>query len=192
VPVICDASSDILSRDLDGNAFDLIYAGAQKNLGPSGVTVVVIRKSMFDRFEKNLPTMLRYGVHAENGSMYNTPNTWGIYIIDEVCAWIEDQGGMPVVEANNRRRAEQVYAAIDQSGGKWRGTCQADSRSWMNLTFTSGDDASDTRFVKEAEKRNLSGLKGHRAVGGLRASLYNAQTDAAVDALVAFMAEFSV
>lgn len=190
VPVICDASSDILSRDLDGNAFDLIYAGAQKNLGPSGVTVVVIRKSMFERFEKNLPTMLRYGVHAENGSMYNTPNTWGIYIIDEVCAWIENQGGMPAVEANNRRRAEQVYAAVDESGGKWRGTCQVDSRSWMNLTFTSGDDATDTRFVKEADKLGLSGLKGHRAVGGLRASLYNAQTDAAVDALVAFMAEF--
>lgn len=190
VPLVCDASSDILSRDLDGNAFDMIYAGAQKNLGPSGVTVVVVRKALFERFEKNLPTMLRYGVHAENGSMYNTPNTWGIYLIDEVCAWIEDQGGMPAVEANNRRRAEALYHAIDHSNGKYRGTCQPDSRSWMNVTFTTGDADRDTAFVKASEKAGLSGLKGHRAVGGLRASLYNAQTDAAVDALIAFMAAF--
>jgi phosphoserine aminotransferase len=189
--LVCDASSDILSRDLDGSKIDVLYAGAQKNLGPSGVTVVALSKRALAACEQNLPTMLRYQVHIDNDSMYNTPNTWGIYIIDEVCGWILQQGGMKAVEARNRAQAEAVYGAIDGSDGFWRGTCQKDSRSWMNLTFTSGDAELDTAFVKKAEAAGLSGLKGHRAVGGLRASLYNAQTDAAVEALVGFMGEFA-
>jgi phosphoserine aminotransferase len=189
--LVCDASSDIMSRPIDGSKFDLMYAGAQKNLGPSGVTVVIVRKSVIERCDKNIPTMLRYGIHAENGSMYNTPNTWGIYLIDKVCAWIEEMGGLPAIGERNRRHESAVYEAIDGSGGFWRGTCKGDSRSWMNPTFTSGDADRDTVFVKESEKAGLSGLKGHRAVGGLRASLYNAQTDAAVDALVAFMGDFA-
>lgn len=189
--LICDASSDVLSRPIDGTKFDILYAGAQKNLGPSGVVVVLIRKSILEKCNPDLPTMLRYGVHAENGSMYNTPNTWGIYIIERVCAWIEAQGGMAAIGAHNRAQAASVYTAIDESGGFWRGTCAADSRSWMNLTFTTGREDLDTTFHKTAEKNGLSGLKGHRAVGGLRASLYNAQTDEAVNALTAYMAEFA-
>jgi phosphoserine aminotransferase len=189
--LVCDASSDILSRDLDGSKIDLLYAGAQKNLGPSGVTIVAINKRALAACEQNLPTMLRYQVHLENDSMYNTPNTWGIYIIDEVCGWILDQGGMAAIEQRNRRQAEAIYGAIDGSDSFWKGTCQVDSRSWMNITFTSGDADTDTAFVKKAEAAGLSGLKGHRAVGGLRASVYNAQTDAAVEALVAFMNDFA-
>lgn len=187
--LVCDASSDILARPVDGAKFDLLYAGAQKNLGPSGVTVVVIRKSVLERCETDLPTMLRYGVHVENDSMYNTPSTFGIFVIERVCAWIEDQGGIEAVAAANRRKADKVYAAIDATDF-WRGTCRRDSRSWMNVTFTTGHADLDTAFVKEAEAAGLSGLKGHRAVGGLRASLYNAQTDAAVDALVDMMQRF--
>lgn len=189
--LVCDASSDILSRDIDASKHDIIYAGAQKNLGPSGVTVVALSKRALAACEQNLPTMLRYQIHIDNESMYNTPNTWGIYIIDEVCGWILQQGGMKAIEARNRAQAEAVYQAIDGSDGFWRGTCQKDSRSWMNITFTSGDADLDAAFVKKAEAAGLSGLKGHRAVGGLRASLYNAQTDAAVEALVGFMREFA-
>jgi len=189
--LVCDGSSDVMSRPIDGSKFDLFYAGAQKNLGPSGVTVVIIKKDTIARCNPDLPTMLRYGIHAENGSMYNTPNTWGIWFVDAVCQWIEEQGGLETVGRNNERRAKAVYDAIDGSGGFWRGTCEVRSRSWMNVTFTSGDADKDTRFVKESEKAGLSGLKGHRAVGGLRSSLYNAQTDAAVEALVGFMRDFA-
>ncbi len=184
--LVCDMSSDILSRPVDGSTYDFIYAGAQKNLGPSGVTVVVVRRSLFDRFDPNLPTMLRYAVAAENDSMYNTPNTFGIYVIDRVCAWIEEQGGLTVVDHNNRRRAAQVYDLIDASGF-WRGLATPESRSLMNLTFTSGDDARDKRIAKLGDDSGIVGLKGHKAVGGLRASLYNAQTDEAVAALCGFL-----
>lgn len=185
---VCDMSSDILSRPMDGSKFDFIYAGAQKNLGPSGVTVVVVRRSLFERFDPNIPTMLRYQVAAENDSMYNTPNTFGIFVIDRVCAWIEAQGGLTAVDANNRRRAAQVYDLIDASGF-WRGLAKPGSRSLMNLTFTSGDDARDKRIAKLGDDTGIVGLKGHKAVGGLRASLYNAQTDAAVAALCDFLGE---
>lgn len=189
--LVCDASSDVASRPIDGSKWDLMYAGAQKNLGPSGVTVVVISKKALARCEPDLPTMLKYSIHVENGSMYNTPNTWGIFIIDRVCAWIERMGGVAAIGERNGRHAAAVYAAIDGSGGFYRGTCAKDSRSWMNLTFRTPSEDLDTAFVKEATKAGLDGLKGHRAVGGLRASIYNAQTDAAVDALVAFMGAFA-
>src|SRR5690606_19447465 len=150
------------------------YAGAQKNLGPSGVTLVVARRGLLERCDPNLPTMLRYGVHVDGGSMFNTPNTWGIYLVERVCAWIEDQGGVAAIERSNRRKAEQVYAEIDRTGF-WSGKASVESRSLMNVTFTTGDADLDTDFWKEALEHGLSGLKGHKSVGGLRASLYNAQ-----------------
>lgn len=187
--LVCDASSDILSRPVDGSKFDLLYAGAQKNIGPSGVTVVVIRRSLLERCDPDLPTMLQYGVHVENASMYNTPNTFGIYVIDRVCAWIEDEGGIEAIGERNRDQAAKIYGVLDNSGF-WRGTCHSNSRSWMNITFTSGSADLDVAFQQEADRLGLSGLKGHRAVGGLRASLYNAQTNEAVAALVEFMQNF--
>ncbi len=189
--LVCDASSDILSRPVDGSKFDILYAGAQKNLGPSGVTVVVISQKALDRCTKDLPTMLQYDVHRENGSMYNTPNTWGIYFIERVCAWIERQGGVAAIGEANARKAGKVYAAIDGSGGFYTGTVRADSRSHMNLTWRTPTEDKDTAFHKEADKAHMTGLKGHRAVGGLRASLYNAQNEPAVDALVSFMGDFA-
>jgi len=186
---ICDMSSDIASRPVDGAAFDLIYAGAQKNLGPSGLAIVVIRRELLEHCDPDLPTMLRYGVQVKQTSMFNTPNTFGIYVVDQVCRWIQDQGGLSAIGARNSAQADRVYAAIDGSAF-WQGKARLDSRSIMNVTFSTGDAELDTRFVKQATAAGLSGLKGHRVVGGLRASLYNAQTDAAVSALVDFMAEF--
>ena len=186
----CDMSSNFLSRPVDGSRFDFIYAGAQKNVGPSGVTVVVVRKTWLDRIDTSVPDMLRYDKQVDKDSMLNTPCTFGIYVINEVCRWIEeDMGGLPGIEARNVKQATQVYDVIDGSDF-WTGKVAADSRSRMNLTFTTGDDALDKLFHTSAAEAGLSGLKGHRSVGGLRASLYNAQTDAAVDALVDFMRSF--
>lgn len=187
--LVCDMSSDFLSRPTPGNRYDFIYAGAQKNVGPSGVTVVIARKSLLERCDPDLPKMLQYPVHQANESMFNTPCTFAIYMVDQVTGWIEAQGGLPEIDRRNRSKADRVYAAID--AGYYRGQVQRSSRSLMNVTFTTGDDATDGRFVKEADAAGLSGLKGHRTVGGLRASLYNAQTDAAVDALVDFMRDFA-
>lgn len=187
--LFCDASSNILSRPVDGSRFDLLYAGAQKNLGPSGVTIVVIRKALIEAAKRDLPMMLRYDVHADKQSMYNTPCTFAIYMVERVCAWIETQG-LDAVDARNEAQSRRLYAAIDGSP-RFKGKVAANSRSRMNITFTTGDDALDAVFVKEATAAGLHGLKGHRKVGGLRASLYNAQTDAAVDALIAFMADFA-
>ena len=187
--LVCDASSDILSRPWDGSRFGLIYAGAQKNMGPSGVTVVVIRKSLLERADSDLPTMLRYGVHVAKKSMNNTPNTFGIYIIDQVCKWIEANGGLAGAESRNRAQADRLYSVIDTTEF-YQGKARVDSRSWMNVSFTTGHDELDTLFWKSAVEEGLSGLKGHRSVGGLRASLYNAQTNDAVESLAAYMAEF--
>jgi phosphoserine aminotransferase len=189
VPVVVDMSSDILSRPRRGPAPALIYAGAQKNLGPAGVTVVVIRKDLLERCDPDLPTMLRYGVHAAKESMFNTPPTFPIYIVERVCAWIEDQGGLEVIGARNEAQAAKLYGTIDASDF-WQGMVRADSRSIMTPTFTTGDADRDTRFWKAAAEAGMSGLKGHRSVGGLRASMYNACPDAAVDALVDFMRDF--
>lgn len=188
VPLVCDVSSDIACRPVDGSRFALMYAGAQKNLGPSGVTVVVVRKSLLERCG-DVPTMLSYNTHVKDDSMYNTPNTWGIYIIDRVCAWVEDMGGPAVMASRNQAQAGKIYEAIDQSS-LYRGLAEVTSRSLMNVTFTTGSADLDTAFCKAADDRGLSGLKGHRVVGGLRASIYNAQTDEAIDALVDFLAEF--
>jgi phosphoserine aminotransferase len=188
VPLICDMSSDILSRKVDGSAFDLIYAGAQKNLGPSGLCVVIVRKSLLERCSPDLPPMLSYAVYAKKDSMYNTPNTWAIYVMERVLAWIEDQG-LAAVEARNIAQATRFYDAVDATEF-WTGLADVDSRSHMTPTFSAGTPELDTEFWQWAEQGGLVGLKGHRSLGGLRASMYNAQTDAAVDALISAMQEF--
>jgi phosphoserine aminotransferase len=187
--LVCDMSSDVLSRDVDGSKFDLIYAGAQKNLGPSGTTLVVLRRSLLAHCDADLPVMSTYGIHVKKSSMYNTPCTFAIYAVERVAAWIEDMGGVAAVEAKNKAQAGKIYDVIDGSDF-WRGKVRPHSRSLMNVTFTTGDAERDTRFVAEATAEGLIGLKGHRSVGGLRASIYNAQRDESVDALVAFMNHF--
>ena len=186
--LVCDMSSDILSRRLDCSRFDFIYAGAQKNLGPSGVTICVVRKSLLDRMDPDLPEMVRYGVQVAKDSMLNTPCTFGIYMVERVTAWIDEQG-LDAIEAHNIAQSNKLYALIDESS-LFRARVQEGSRSRMNITFTTDDADRDAAFVKAASDAGLSGLKGHRSVGGLRASLYNAQTDAAVSALCDFMHRF--
>jgi phosphoserine aminotransferase len=188
-PLVCDASSDIFSRPIDVNRHAIIYAGAQKNLGPSGVTVVIIRKDWVERGSKDLPPMLQYRTHASNDSMYNTPTTFGIYIIGLVCKWIKAQGGLAAMDAHNRDKAGRLYRYLDQSQ-LFKPTADADSRSLMNVTFVTGTEELDGKFVKAATAAGFDGLKGHRSVGGMRASLYNAFPTAGVDALVQFMQDF--
>lgn len=189
VPLVVDASSNILSRPMDGSRFHFLYAGAQKNMGPAGVTFVVIHDDWVARCADDVPEMLSYPIHVKKSSMYNTPCTFAIYMVERVAAWVEEQGGPTAMEARNQAQADALYGQIDRSGF-WAGKARRDSRSRMNVTFTTGDDELDTRFWKEAAEQGLSGLKGHRSVGGLRASLYNAQSDAAVAALVDFMKDF--
>lgn len=189
VPLVCDASSDIFSRPLDVSKHALIYAGAQKNLGPAGVTLVIIRDDMVSRGPKDIATMLQYRTHADEHSLYNTPPTFGIYILGLVCRWIRKQGGLAAVEQNNRAKAGKLYQYLDRSK-LFRATADADSRSLMNVTFVTGNGALDEQFVSEARQEGLEGLKGHRSVGGMRASLYNAFPPAGVDALLEVMGEF--
>jgi phosphoserine aminotransferase len=189
VPLVCDTSSDMLSRPINFSKYGLIYAGAQKNLGPSGVTLVVIREDLLARSSKSLPTMLNYAVHVDNGSMYNTPNTFGIYLMGLVMKWALAQGGLPEVAKRNERKSAKLYAEVDRSGF-YRGTAAKDSRSQMNITFRLPNEELEKAFAKEATAAGLDGLKGHRSVGGMRASIYNAFPEAGVDALVQFMQEF--
>ena len=192
VPLVCDMSSDILSRPLDINKFGLIFAGAQKNIGPSGVTVVIIRKDLAERASDSLPSMLQYRTQISNNSLYNTPPTFGIYIIDLVLKWVENNGGLAGMETKNREKAQLLYDAIDSNPFYYCPTAK-DSRSDMNVVFRVTGDREDleARFVKEATAAGLSGLKGHRSVGGLRASIYNAHPRAGVEALVNFMSDFA-
>ncbi len=186
----CDMSSNFLSEPVDGSAFDFIYAGAQKNVGPSGVTVVIVRRSLLDRMDPDLPQMLTYSAQVDKGSMLNTPCTFGIYAIERVTHWLEeDMGGLAGIAERNGAQANALYSVIDGTDF-WRGKVETASRSRMNVTFTTGDPDLDTAFWKRAAEQGLSGLKGHRSVGGLRASIYNAQTDDAVAALVSFMRDF--
>ena len=188
--LVCDMSSNFLSRPVDGSKFAFLYAGAQKNVGPAGVTIVVVRKSILDRLDADLPAVLRYGKQVEKDSMLNTPCTFGIYMIDQVCRWLEeDVGGLDAMERRNVAQANQVYGEIDRTGF-WRGPVSKTSRSRMNVVFRTPSDELDAAFVKEALAAGMSGLKGHRETGGLRASLYNALPDASVTALVTFMREF--
>jgi phosphoserine aminotransferase len=188
-PLVADASSDIFSGPIDISRFGLIYAGAQKNLGPSGVTLVIVREDLLARSTDALPTMMNYKLLAENNSLYNTPNTFGIYILGLVMKWLRSLGGLEAVAAVNRRKAAKLYAEIDRTGF-YRGTAQRESRSLMNVTFRLGSEALEKAFVKESTAAGLDGLKGHRSVGGMRASIYNAFPEAGVDALVEFMREF--
>jgi phosphoserine aminotransferase len=186
----CDMSSNFLSRPVDGTKFTFLYAGAQKNVGPAGVTVVVIRKSILDRLDRELPAVLRYAKQVEKDSMLNTPCTFGIYMIDQVCRWLEeDVGGLAAMEKRNASKAGQLYAEIDRTGF-WKAPVKTSSRSRMNVVFRAPNADLDAAFVKEASAAGLSGLKGHRETGGLRASLYNALPEASVTALVSFMREF--
>jgi phosphoserine aminotransferase len=189
VPLVADASSNIFSRPIDVSKFGLIYAGAQKNLAPAGLTLVIIRDDLLARTPAGLATMLQYRVHAENKSLYNTPPVFAIYAMRLVLAWLLEQGGLEGVEQVNTRKAGKLYAEIDRTGF-YRGHAAADSRSRMNVTFRLPGEDLEKRFVKEATAAGLDGLKGHRSVGGLRASIYNAFPEAGVDALVEFMREF--
>jgi phosphoserine aminotransferase len=187
--LICDASSDIFSRPIDIQKYGLIYAGAQKNLGPSGVTLVIIREDLVAAGRKDLPAMLQYRTHSENESMYNTPPTFGIYLMMLVFRWIKAQGGLAAMEQRNQAKAKILYDYLGQSS-LFRATAKADSRSLMNVTFVTGDEARDNAFVKASEAAGFSGLKGHRSVGGMRASIYNAFPPEGVSALVQFMKDF--
>jgi phosphoserine aminotransferase len=190
VPLVADMSSDILCRPLNVAQFGLIYAGAQKNLGPSGVTIVIIREDLIGQPAGTVPTMLQYATHAKSGSLYNTPPTFGIYMINLVLKWLQGQGGAAAMERINREKADILYREIDESGGFYRGCAEPGSRSLMNVTFRMADEELEKRFVKESEEAGFVGLKGHRDVGGLRASIYNAVPLESVQALASFMREF--
>ena len=189
VPLVADTSSDMFSRPIDVAKYGLIYAGAQKNLGPSGVTLVIIREDLLERSSKSLPTMMNYAVHAENSSMYNTPPCFGIYLMGLVMKWALAEGGLTAINATNDRKASALYAEIDRTGF-YRGTAERASRSRMNVTFRLPSEALEDRFIKESTAAGFDGLKGHRSVGGMRASIYNAFPEAGVTALVEFMREF--
>jgi phosphoserine aminotransferase len=192
VPLVSDTSSDMFSRPLDVAKHALIYSGAQKNMGPAGVTVVIIRDDMLSRsLERKAPmsTMLNYSAHAENGSMYNTPPTFAVYALGLVMKWLRAQGGLAAIATVNERKAAALYAEIDRTGF-YRGTAHKDCRSLMNITFRLATEEMEKQFIKESTAVGLDGLKGHRSVGGMRASIYNAFPEDGVDALVAFMKEF--
>jgi phosphoserine aminotransferase len=189
-PIVCDMSSDILSRPLDLDSFGLIYAGAQKNLGPAGVTLVLIRKELLARSSDSLPTMIDYRTHATKGSRFNTPPTFPIYVLGLVAKWLEGQGGLAGMAERNERKAAKLYAAIDELD-LYTGAVQTESRSLMNVTYKLTREGLDAAFLEGAKACGLVGLKGHRSVGGMRASIYNAMPEAGVDALVGFMSEFA-
>lgn len=191
VPLVCDMSSDILSRPLDVSKFGLIYAGAQKNMGPAGVTTLIIRTDLLERSSATLPDMLSYAKVAEKNSMLNTPPVFGVYIVGLVVKHLLAKGGLVAAAERNMEKAQRVYQAIDNSNGFYRGHARPDSRSQMNVTFRLPNEDLEKAFLTEATSRDLSGLKGHRSVGGLRASIYNAVELASVEALVAFMNDFA-
>jgi phosphoserine aminotransferase len=189
VMLIADMSSDILSKSFDVNRFGLIFAGAQKNMGPAGCAVVIIRDDLLNRTPANVPTMFRYKTHADKGSMFNTPPCFAIYVIGLVLKWLKNLGGLPIIEKMNRTKAKLLYEAID-SMDFYRGHAQAASRSLMNVTFNLPTPELEQAFIAEATRLGLNGLKGHRSVGGCRASIYNAFPKEGVEKLVSFMADF--
>ena len=191
VPLVADMSSDFLSRPLDLSRVGLAYAGAQKNAGPAGVTVVIVREDLLERAPDDLPTMLSYRTYVEHGSLYNTPPVFTIYVLMLVTRWLRDEvGGLAEQDRRNRAKAAALYEVIDGSDGFFRGHAQPASRSLMNVTFRLPDEELDARFVAEAAERGLAELKGHRSIGGIRASIYNAMTIDGAQALAAFMHEF--
>ena len=190
VPLFADMSSDMLSRPVEFKKFDLIYAGVQKNLGPAGVVLVVAKKSLIEKSPENLPTMFRYDTFYNKNSLYNTPPAFCIYMVGKVAAWIKAQGGLAAMEERNRKKAKIVYEAIDNSNGFYRGHADKDSRSLMNVTFRLPSEELEKKFVAEALENKLSGVKGHRSVGGMRASIYNAMPCEGCEALADFMEKF--
>ena len=190
VPLVADMSSDILSRPLPMERFDLIYAGAQKNLGPAGVTIVIIRDELLSRVPDTLPAYLSYKTHAEKNSLYNTPPVFSIWALHLVLRWIGDQGGLGEISARNDRKAIALYEAIEHSDGFYQCPVDPEVRSAMNVVFRLPSEQQEERFVAGAAERGLIGLKGHRSVGGVRASIYNAMSEAGVEALVSYMREF--
>ncbi|MCC7330138.1 MAG: 3-phosphoserine/phosphohydroxythreonine transaminase [Gammaproteobacteria bacterium] len=190
VPLVADMSSTILSRPVDVRKFGVIYAGAQKNIGPAGLVLMIVRKDLLERVPETVPPILRYASQAKEGSMLNTPPTYSWYIAGLVFQWLKRQGGLVKMGEVNRRKADRLYRAIDGSGF-YRNPVAPAHRSWMNVPFTLPDAGLDAVFLAEAQQAGLSELKGHRSVGGMRASIYNAMPEAGVDALVAFMADFA-
>src|SRR5260370_20496191 len=192
VPLVADTSSDIASRTSDVKKFGLIFAGAQKNLGPSGVTVVIVRKDLAERADKNLPTILQYRTYVKEKSLYNTPPTFAVYIVGLVMEWIDAEGGISAIEKRNDAKAKLLYDTLETSNGFYRCPVENSSRSKMNVVFRAagGDEAIEKQFAKEAAAAGLVGTPGHRSVGGMRVSLYNAVTLEAVEALTSFMREF--
>ncbi len=191
IPVVCDASSNILSKPIDIEKYALIYAGAQKNIGPSGVTVVIISDELIDRVPREQHKMLDYRVFAENDSMPNTPNTWGIYLISLVCEWLIEKGGLETIALKNREKASILYNAIDRSDGFYTGHADTGARSLMNVTFRLPGDKLEEQFCSEAAARGMEGLTGHRSVGGIRASIYNAFPLSGIETLINFMDDFA-
>ena len=188
-PLVADMSSEIMSRVIDVRQFGLIYAGAQKNIGPSGLALVIVRKDLLERCPPEVGIFLRYSTHAEEKSLYNTPNTWAVYILKLVTEWMETLGGVAGIQKINEKKAKTLYDVLDSSDF-WRAPADKESRSIMNVVWRLPSEELEERFVSEAKKAGMVGLKGHRSVGGLRASIYNAVGQDAVDALVAFMEEF--
>ena len=189
VPLVSDSSSDILSRPISVDKYGLIYAGAQKHMGPSGVTLVIIREDLLPRIREGLATMLDYRTHVKGKSLYNTPNTWGIYIINLVCKWLKEKGGLKAMQQENEAKAKLLYDAIDATEF-YRGHADPDSRSAMNVTYRLPSEDLEKKFASEATSAGMDGLKGHRSVGGIRASIYNAFPREGCEALVEFMKEF--
>jgi phosphoserine aminotransferase len=190
VPLIGDWTSGILAKPTDYSKFSMIYAGAQKNLGPSGVTVAVIRDDFLARVNKNIPVMLSYGTHAKNSSLYNTPPVHSIYMVNLVLKWVQAKGGVAAMERHNVEKAQLVYDVIDFSGGFYEGIIEKPNRSIMNITWRMQNEELEKRFLKESEQNGFVGLGGHRSVGGLRASAYNAVPREACQALADFMVDF--
>ena len=190
VPLVADMSSTILSRPIDVTQYGLIYAGAQKNIGPAGLTIVIVRDDLLGQVLPGTPSMFDYKIHADNDSMYNTPPTYAWYIAGLVFEWLKKNGGLKAMAETNQRKAGKLYAAIDASGGYYKNPVEKPSRSWMNVPFTLKDDKLDEPFLKGAKAAGLVQLKGHRSVGGMRASIYNAMPEAGIDALIAYMQDF--
>lgn len=190
VPLFADMSSDMLSRPVDFKKFDLIYAGVQKNLGPAGVVLVIAKKELLAKSPETLPTMFRYSTFLKKDSLYNTPPAFCIYMVGKVAAWIKAQGGLAEMEKRNKKKAALLYDAIDNSNGFYRGHADKDSRSFMNVTFRLPTEELEAKFVAEALANGLSGVKGHRSVGGMRASIYNAMPYEGALKLAEFMDKF--
>ncbi|HKQ69455.1 MAG TPA: 3-phosphoserine/phosphohydroxythreonine transaminase [Polyangiaceae bacterium] len=191
VPLVCDMSSDFMWRKFDVNRFGLIYAGAQKNVGPSGIVIVLVRKDLVENGRKDIPKIFRYKTQADDRSLYNTPPTFSIYLVRNVLSWMKDQGGLAVVEKTNREKGRILYGAIDQNPDFFRAPVEKASRSLMNVVFRLPTEALEEQFVADAKKNKMVGLKGHRSVGGIRVSTYNAVSVEAVTALTSFMHEFA-